>query len=373
MAGLTASETVNVDEIYWRNQLLAIRHLRPGTPVTQPGGPLARQLFNDLLRLPDQHDPLLWLQRERGPAVALLMLGLIGDFAAQLQAGAQQLSHFLAEPATPSAHQQSASYLASEAELFGQLLTSPAPQGASTPWVERITATAGADQLVAEMSRLQQQSKLQMEPSPHRSQSEPGYKQLLADLLRVPETVDLLQWLQSERSDLSARYVLEYLLRQAFPPVNAFDEKPYTRPSLFPKAHSHISGRLSVSVDRLDFYEQGFAIHLHARISSKDAWRTSQRSTTVLPAQWQGFTSISDDLGHYYMTQLARCERSNQLWWWRERLTLHCYPAVGQAHTLLLKSQPAALALYRIPRLGDEIIPVPSPSLGEMSLTISLP
>jgi hypothetical protein len=189
----------------------------------------------------------------------------------------------------------------------------------------------------------------------------------------VPDTVDLLRWLQSERSELSARYVLEYLLRQAFPPVNAFDEKPYTRPSLFPKAHSHITGRLSVSVDRIDFYEQGFAIHLHARISSQDAWRTLKRSTAVFPPQWQGFTSISDDLGHSYLTQLARCERSNQLWWWREQLTLHCYPAVGEAHELLLKSQPTALALYRVPRLGDEIISVPGPSLGEMRVRVPLP
>ncbi|MBV9617343.1 MAG: hypothetical protein JO031_17970 [Ktedonobacteraceae bacterium] len=84
MTQLALSDTVIVEDLHWREQLLAMRHLRPDTPLPQPRGPLAQQLLNALLSLPDEQDPLHWLQQEHGQTTALLTLGLTLDLAVHL-------------------------------------------------------------------------------------------------------------------------------------------------------------------------------------------------------------------------------------------------------------------------------------------------
>ncbi|WP_041330535.1 hypothetical protein [Roseiflexus castenholzii] len=64
-----------------RDQLAALRHLRPGVPLTHPRGRLAQRLFADLLALDDGIDPLPWLVSARAPTVALLTLARALDFA----------------------------------------------------------------------------------------------------------------------------------------------------------------------------------------------------------------------------------------------------------------------------------------------------
>lgn len=59
MRHINAISTVIVGDLYWREQLLAARHLRPGTQLSQINHPLAQQLLQDLLQLPDESDPLV--------------------------------------------------------------------------------------------------------------------------------------------------------------------------------------------------------------------------------------------------------------------------------------------------------------------------
>lgn len=52
---------VVADDLQRREQLAALRRLRPTIAIAHPRGPLARQLFMDLLACDDAIDPLPWL------------------------------------------------------------------------------------------------------------------------------------------------------------------------------------------------------------------------------------------------------------------------------------------------------------------------
>jgi hypothetical protein len=371
MTRQAAFDTVIVDDLRRREQLTAMRHLRPSTHLPQPIGPLARELRDELLQLPDERDPLYWLQQERGQVSALLMLSLALDLATQLYRSAQQVFHLRTELDASPIHEHLTEHIAEQASLFGQLLTSTEAWDVPASYTESIADVTASGQLIDEWARLRHRSALPVESSPSRSLYEPGYTILLADLLRLPDTMDPLQWLQEERAELSAREVLAYLIHQSCPPPDFLQGVSQIRPSARPKAHLRIPRNLSVHVERIDFYELGFAIHLHARIPSPDAWKPSRQGTSFFPLQWKGFDRLVDNHGYHYLTQ-SEVQISNQLWWWQEQITLLCYPSVGDAHELVLQSQSAALAAYRVPLLGDELTPLPGPVLGEMRLSVPL-
>ncbi len=368
----TAFDTMIVDDFHLHEQLIALRHLRPGTRLPHPQGPLARQLRDELLQLSDERDPLLWLQQERGLVTALLMLSLALDLASHLYLSMQQMLHLSSEPGTILQREQITEYEAQQATLFGRLLTFAGDYPPPAVSLERITGISDSGHLLTELARLRQQSALPTEFSPSRSSDEPGITLLLSDLLRLPGTRDPLQWLQEERGDLSAREVLAYLVRQSCPPPDFLQDAPQVRSSVHPETHLRIRSNLSVHIERIDFYEQGFAIYLRARLRDPEATgKRPPHAPPFFPNQWKGFDRIVDNHGWYYLSQ-SEVHPFLRLWWWQERIILRCYPSVGDAQELFVQSQPAALAAYRIPLLGNELVPIPGPILGEMHASIPL-
>ena len=67
-----------------QNYFHTIRNLPPGTLITEPDGPLLRQLFHELIQLPEDVSPLLWLETDKSDAAALIALGLSLDAASGL-------------------------------------------------------------------------------------------------------------------------------------------------------------------------------------------------------------------------------------------------------------------------------------------------
>ena len=61
-------------EIHIREQLYAMRHLRPGMQLPEPVGKRRQQLLVDLLHLTEETDPLAWLQRDRSSLCSRLAL-----------------------------------------------------------------------------------------------------------------------------------------------------------------------------------------------------------------------------------------------------------------------------------------------------------
>ena len=369
MTQLALSDTVIVEDLHWRERLLAMRHLPPDTPLPQPRGPLAQQLLNALLSLPDEQDPLHWLQQEHGQTTALLTLGLTLDLAVHLY-------RFTRYPPRPHdepdrMHERLAEYIAQQTVHFGQLLTSTERWNLPLPYTERIADSTASRHLIEELVHLRSRSGLPVESDPHRSLLEPGDDMLLADLLRLPETIDPLQWLQEERGETCARRVLASLVRQSSPTPAFLRGLPSTRSSVHPHTHFHVGHALSGRVKQIDFTELGFLLHLAVRLPRPDAWNPSRQGASFFPLQWKGFERIIDNDGYHYLVQ-SEVQISNHLWWWQEHLTLRCYPAVRDARELILLSKPTALAAYRHPLSSSQLIPLPGPILGEMEVHILL-
>ena len=347
-------------------QLLAMRHLRPGTQLMSPQGRLARQLRDDYLQIAEERDPLRWLSEERGQLSALLALALTLDLANTLRRTERQLNRTdrnLGPLEAPSAW---------ETTLLGQMLTPGGLPAESAVWADSVTDLADTDALVDALVRLRRACAVAAETAPRLSWAEPARLTLLADLLRLPDAIDPLVWLRDERTALGVRLVLEHLVRQSLPDEARamITRQPLLRPSVRLRAHTHLGRELSVHVDRVDFHKFGFVIHLRAGFRASGMRPADPRPDTFVT--WEGFDRVVDDRGYRYVVQVADRQMARQPWpWrgrWRERLTLACWPALENPHHLTLQSLPAMLTPYRALSFGQELIPNSSPVLGDLTI-----
>lgn len=369
MSESVIDDHVIAEVLHLHEQLRAMRHMRSSVLLARPTGQLAQRLLDDLLRLPDHYDPSHWLQQEALQSTTLLALGLLVDSATQLKQNAAHLRRLQ----NMSALSREPILINQYAGLFGELLSaSNWDTELTTLWAEKLTDRAVDEDLLMQLEHLRHQSNLPVEISPQRSLLEPGYQTLLADILRLPATYSPLQWLQEHRSVLCSHLVLSYLIHKVCPSPDFLQDKLVVRPALHPKAHLHIKHRLSIRIQKVEFFEQSFAIHMDVRIYTPRERVLPQNLRQTLPLQWEGFNRIIDDRGYYYLTHVSNCRISNQLWWWSEELTLLCYPSVENAHELILESQPLVLAKYGIPSLGDELYSLPGPILGNLTYHLRL-
>ena len=367
MSQVLTYDTVVGRELRLQDRMTALRNLRPGTRLSWPEGDLSREVLRELLSLPESIDVLRWLEAERGAAVALLAIEQSLDMAGMMY-GAQNriVSGMLTREQERQVHQ---SLQDKYGAMYGSLLQSDEDWAASKRWSDTVDGPSEHRRLVDALMRFRRKIGLPTETSPSRSQVDPGPDTLLADLLRLPDSTDPVRWLQDHRLSLAARLVLEHLLQRVVPMedlvVSAINGSPLR--SIRPRVHIRSNGRLHVKVRQIDILELGFALHLRVRFSLPRGWSSAKQPGIIW--QWEGFRSIRDNAGHHYVVQVASMNTSNQMWWWNGDQTLVCWPALEDARELTLEAQPAYLSLYRPPSEGGSIIPLPGPSLGEVSCT----
>ncbi len=367
MSQASTCETVVGRELRLQDRLTALRNLRPGTRLSWPEGDLSRVMLRELLSLPESIDVLRWLEAERGVDVALLALGRTLEIAEQMYGARNRIvSGMLTSEQERQAHQ---SLQDKYGPMYGSLLQSDEDWAVSKRWGDTVDGPSEHRRLVDALMRFRLKIGLPTETSPSRSQVDPGPDTLLADLLRLPDSTDPVRWLQDHRLSLAARLVLEHLLQRAVPMedlvVSAINGPPLR--SIRPRVHTRSNGRLHVKVRQIDILELGFALHLRVRFSLPRGWSSAKQQGII--RQWEGFRNIRDNAGHHYVVQVASMHTSNQMWWWHGDQTLVCWPTLEHTRELTLEAQPAYLSLYRPPSEGGSIIPLPGPSLGEVSCT----
>ncbi|MGB9754729.1 hypothetical protein [Roseiflexus castenholzii] len=171
-----------------RDQLAALRHLRPGVPLTHPRGRLAQRLFADLLALDDGIDPLPWLVSARAPTVALLTLARALDFATICARSKYRGTLQRALASASDAERSAARDLETRDQaLFERMLSAPDEWLVPDGLFDRIDA-GDADELRQFLRQLRVRSELSAEPLPQRSLIEPAVAVVLADMLRLPDT-----------------------------------------------------------------------------------------------------------------------------------------------------------------------------------------
>ena len=367
MTQMSTYETVVGRELRLQDRMTALRNLRPGTRLSWPEDDLSRAMFRELLSLPESIDVLQWIEVERGAAVAMLSLGRSLEIAEQMY-GAQ--NRIVSGMLTGERERQAPQSLWDKyGTIYGSLLEFNEDWAAPKRSGDTVDDSSEHRRLVDALMRLRRKVGLPTETSPSRSQVDPGPDTLLADLLRLPDSTDPVRWLQDHRLSLAARLVLEHLLQRVVPMedlvVSAINGSPLR--SIRPRVHTRSNGRLHVKVQQIDILELGFALHLRVRFSLPRGWSSAKQPGII--RQWEGFRSIRDNAGHHYVVQVASMHTSNQMWWWHGDQTLVCWPTLEHTRELTLEAQPAYLSLYRPPTGGGSIIPLPGPSLGEVSCT----
>ena len=357
-------------ELSLRDRLTALKNLRPGTRIKWPDNDLSRQILRDLLDLPDGDDPVQRLTAERGIYLVWMALMRIIEIAETMYDTQDRTVHDI---------------LTTEQELlmkqtlqgkYGTLHGIPFKSGKGWDAHQRCQETidGGLEHraLVDTLSWIRRKVAMPTESSPSRSLMEPSTDTLLADLLRLPETVDPVHWLFCERLSLCARIALEHLM-QMICPMDSVDYSANNCPilcSIRPKTCTRSNGRLHVKVLQIDILKSGFAIHLNFRFRLPKGWSDLKHPGII--RQWEGFRSVRDTAGHHYVVQIASMHTSNQMWWWTGDQTLVCWPSLQDADKLILEAVPAYLALYRPPSEGGALIPMPGPVLGEVSCTADI-
>lgn len=300
--------------------------------------------------------------------MAVFALSLVLNLAVQLHQNAERVAR-LGGSIDSLTQLVVTDQLARWTRLFGHLLTQDEPLAISPVYTAHNADLTTSRQLLSVLAELRRRSRLKSEVIPVLSVQEPGLQTLFADLLRIPKDIDPIRWLQEERGTIIARNVLEYLIRQIIPSPGRFQTERgvQTHPSIRPKKKLRVRN-LSVGVRQIDFYENCFVVQLDALIYTRSALKPSHTSFV----RWEGFERVVDNHGYHYLTQIVDRSGSHQLWWWKEQITLLCWPSIEDADALILQSQPTALARYKFPTLSDNIIPLPSPILGDLHIRTPL-
>jgi len=271
-------------ELRLRGNLRALRRLPHDTQLPRPSDGEERRLFDDLVRLFDGTDPIVWLREERGPLTAHITLQWAFDNLHLFASGVRD---------DPAVIQQADVF---DAALWGLL--------ASVSMDPSLFALAGHEGL-ASVTALRSA----FAGWPHRGVALPTapdeHKQLLADLLELRDAADPLAWLQRERGALSASIAFGRVLKQGLP-----------RPSIevgLPMRDAQVEGastdRVRLSAGRVVFGADGFSLALHTHLHLP---RPSRGDVDACPLPWWGgFDRISDDKGHRYLARHIQTSVSN--------------------------------------------------------------
>ena len=317
-------------EVRLHEQLRAMRHLPPGTPLSWPINSDERQLCDDLLHLPDDQDPISWLRDARGLLTARIALH-------QLLRNVQQLVSSL-RTVRASGRPVPESYEA----LLGGLLRAPDPDApfASLPDDE----LASAESLREALRALQAQLGT---PGSTFQRRKPGQEteELIAELLSLPQETDPLEWLRRIHGTAAATITLAHLLSQVVPSP-AIDISTAIGPliaTLKPGAKA-VAPPLEVVIERMALGQEGFLLSIAAFLP-RSGFAPPDMEDGRAAWSWPGFDRVIDDRGHsYLLRQHEVASLSPGLRHRRGTVRLAYYPAVAHdAQILTFSSRPAVL------------------------------
>lgn len=319
-------------------------------------GVLARSTLAEVLTQADGQNALNWLRQHRPIESAVLVLALLLDQVALITGAGLQVQDLV------GAREFERKY----APLYGKLLSlSRDPQ--PIPWTNVLAGIKDRDRLIREWNYLRKQADLGTVASPSLSEADPTAEALAGDLLRLPESVDPIEWLQDERSALTTYLALNYLVSASVPEIQIHDTAPMRSVQLGDKLS--ISNLLKLTVEQIHLYDDSFSVHINARFRRPKGYPSFDLGRVL---RWDGFHRITDDRGYQYIIQRSLAETVTTGGGWRERLTITCWPALNGAGQLRLGAAPTTLSLYRAPQVGGTLIPEPTPILGDVVLLIDV-
>jgi hypothetical protein len=294
-----------------------LRHLPPGTTFTRPTNQGEQRLLEELLLLPEDQEPLSWLIDQRLPEVATIALRCL---LLSVRRAARSLQRTLDAGRTP---------LPELDNWVGPLLESHGADHAFSSDTALVVPDQPAE-LTALLHQLQhvyaRSQTSGREPFP--AGDEP---RMSIELLRLPPTLDPVQWLATERTEWAAEYVFAILTNGRTAPG-----EPSTKITRHLQADLTAFSSLGVSIRivSVDLLDDGFTILIRTEM-------TPQPDGAERVGYWfDGFDKVIDDRGCEYLQVNRRDD-------WRdvrdpETLLLSYYPAVAEnVRWIPLSCQPA--------------------------------
>src|SRR5262245_7811858 len=335
-------------------KLLTLRHLPPGTPLDNSLESDRQALFQELLLLPDDVDPVRWLREEHTDYVATQVL----------RYGLRQLRD----------------------ELYsvrggGRPDLRELPAGIQAMWDDHARAwvgnwnqvdpfadveVAGPDTLRAILRRVRRIRPRYAGPSGVLPAGD--LPLLLDDLLRLPDDIDPIRWLGDDRGDLSATLTLQGVLAHVTPPDTAVGGEPsYVA---HPGDVVSFPGRAEFTLEEVSVGPVGSTVDVLVRTFPDNIPRPAEVHYLML--LWQGLDHVRDDRGFHYLFRSGapvQLDTQGQLF----RLRADYYPAVASGATeLILTAAPARLTPMGVPA-GKDTPALPEVVLGDLVWRVRLP
>ena len=160
---------------------------------------------------------------------------------------------------------------------------------------------------------------------------------LLADLLRLSDDTDPIDWLQCHHRRLVALLALQCLLLKVVPLENLLHSIEIISPIRLvrPKIKVQSMNSVHLKVEDIAIYEEGFVIHAKIRYGTSEKHSSLDRRFDYFGL---GPISITDGDGHHYASWIVARKGGSIFRWYRGRFSLACWPALRDTHELVIKA-----------------------------------
>lgn len=330
--------------------LRALGRMAPGRTLGRTAAPELQKLLDEVVALPEMEDPLAWLRAERRDAVARALMKrvilLLKYEEEHLRARRTDLPPQMRELDDAWRYRSGSADVAYLFEDFGD------------------TSQPDAARMASILRRVRH-----VRPAYVRDGYPPpagDLPRLINDLLRLADHVDPVDWMRRERTELAVVLLAADLLAVAFRDATAPGEDV---------ASSELSGelhvgRLVISRPTLVVGTNGFTLRVEVHL---DCGRLPGVDGDEPLCYWEGFDSVSDNLGFRYPVLSSNHEGLLSGHTSNFAVYIRCWPALASdANALVLRSSPAVLVVQAI-GVDATLRQLPDVSLGDISWHLSIP